>query len=228
MHQEIFASKNGVIQRIISLTPLRSAYEQTSKSIFRRLESRLVLPTWTTFITSVIITFVILRSFRALCVTFTWKWFAPLRSACQQTPFPKNPYPFHCLVQLNQKIIFPIGDRTRDRSHAKRTFYLLRHEHQRCGSKFIAFINLINTSQISHFVCRKLNCQRMIICNPSVSPLKVWFISLSKPVEPEASPPQHATRQRCQKHPLSNQTQYRTRIPCSSISRRNRNISLSR
>ena len=31
MHQEIFASKNGVIQRIISLTPLRSAYEQTSK-----------------------------------------------------------------------------------------------------------------------------------------------------------------------------------------------------
>ena len=35
MHQEIFASKNGVIQRIISLTPLRSAYEQTSKSIFR-------------------------------------------------------------------------------------------------------------------------------------------------------------------------------------------------
>ena len=30
MHQEIFASKNGVIQRIISLTPLRSAYEQTT------------------------------------------------------------------------------------------------------------------------------------------------------------------------------------------------------
>ena len=35
MHQEIFASKNGVIQHIISLTPLRSAFEQTSKSIFR-------------------------------------------------------------------------------------------------------------------------------------------------------------------------------------------------
>ena len=38
MHQVIFASKNGVIQRIISLTPLRSAYEQTSESIFRTLE----------------------------------------------------------------------------------------------------------------------------------------------------------------------------------------------
>ena len=37
-------------------------------------------------ITYVIIILVILRSFRDLCVTLNCKWFAPLRSPCQQTP----------------------------------------------------------------------------------------------------------------------------------------------